>query len=251
MLHLTKVGQGPNLVLLHGWGSSSKVWQTLIKPLSRKFCVWCVDLPGHGESHSVNWDCSTKQGVELLAQYLPQTCSIVGWSLGGLLAQLYVNQIPHRVENLMLIGSTPKFTADISWSHGMQQDVFAAFCDQYTNFPEQTLQKFCALQVVDTDLSKHVLSILQNALSNQHHHIKNIFWGLQWLQNIDLRDQPILCKVPIKLLHGDKDKVSSCFAAQQTTTIWKNTRLEKIANAGHAPFISHPESFLKLIEAWL
>ena len=66
-LHGSKSGQGPNLVLLHGWGSSSKVWQYVAGELGKKFQVWCIDLPGHGDNHAVQWDCSTKQGVRLLA----------------------------------------------------------------------------------------------------------------------------------------------------------------------------------------
>jgi len=80
-------GNAPVLVLLHGWGSSSKIWQPLIPKLAKASNVWCVDLPGHGENHDIDWDGTADQGVELLANALPKKCVLVGWSLGGLLAQ--------------------------------------------------------------------------------------------------------------------------------------------------------------------
>jgi len=247
-LHISKFGQGPNLALLHGWGSSSKIWQPLIAQLSNTFQVWCVDLPGHGDSHAVKWDCSSEQGVEMLANSLPQTFSIVGWSLGGLAAQLLAKQFPQRITKLMLISSTPKFVASRQWPHGMQENTFINFSQQYLKAPQQTLQKFCALQVLNSNSAKQTLSVLVRALSNQRKHTEKIHWGLRWLEEIDLRTNAILRAFPIDLLHGESDKVSSIDAAEQMAASWENTKLARVKHAGHAPFISHPNDFLQWIE---
>ncbi len=248
-LHISKFGKGPNLVLLHGWGSSSKIWQTCVDQLRLKFRVWCIDLPGHGESHAVKWDCSIEQGLELLAQSLPQTCCIVGWSLGGLLAQLFAKQFPERVAKLILIASTPKFVASTQWPHGMHENTFTKFSQQFKKTPQQSLQYFCALQVLNAKSAQQTLSLLKDALSDQQKHIEKIQWGLQWLKDIDLRDDTTLNSLRIELLHGENDQVSSINAAKQTVVIWKNTKLERIANAGHAPFISHSNYFLQRINS--
>ncbi|MBT8113603.1 MAG: alpha/beta fold hydrolase, partial [Gammaproteobacteria bacterium] len=66
-LHVSKFGQASNapvLALLHGWGSSSKIWQPCLTELCKEFQLWCVDLPGHGESHDIVWDESVHQGLE-------------------------------------------------------------------------------------------------------------------------------------------------------------------------------------------
>ena len=76
-LHVSKFGQAKNLpvlVLLHGWSSSSKIWQPCIDKLSENFHVWCIDLPGHGESQGVDWDESVAQGLALLSEVLPERC---------------------------------------------------------------------------------------------------------------------------------------------------------------------------------
>ena len=248
-LHISKHGQGPDLVLLHGWGSSSKVWQACIDELSLKFKIWCVDLPGHGDSYAIKWDHSAEQGVELLAKALPQTCSIIGWSLGGLVAQLFSRQFPQRIVKLMLIASTAKFIASAEWPYGMHKDALLNFSQQYAKAPQQTLKRFIALQVLNSKSARHTLSVLSGALSDQQRHLTKIQWGLQWLQEIDLRTDTTLGALPIELLHGENDQVASINAAQQTTSVWSNAKLERIANAGHAPFISHSKRFLQWVDS--
>ncbi len=49
-LHVETRGQGPDLVLLHGWGLNLRVWDGLADELSKSFRVITMDLPGHGRS---------------------------------------------------------------------------------------------------------------------------------------------------------------------------------------------------------
>ncbi len=246
-LNIIKFGKGPELALLHGWGSSSKIWQNCIHELSQNFRLWCVDLPGHGDSHTIKWDGSIEQGVELLAQSLPSTCSIIGWSLGGLAAQLYTASYPQRVKKLMLIASVPRFTISEQWPHGMNESTFLNFYNQFERAPVQTLKIFSTLQILNSENSREALSLLTESMSDQDQYINSIKWGLQWLHDVDMREEKTLQEVFIDLLHGENDQVLSIRAAEQTTKIWKQAHLEKFTDAGHVPFISHPKKFLKHI----
>jgi pimeloyl-[acyl-carrier protein] methyl ester esterase len=247
-LHVSKFGRAynaPVLALLHGWGSSSKIWQPCIEKLAEGFQVWCIDLPGHGESQAVEWDESVAQGVELLAKTLPERCCLVGWSLGGLFAQLYVKQHPQRVQSLMLIASTPKFIAGLDWPHAMPKDIFAKFSEQFNASPKAILKQFTALQALHSVSSKEIMRVLEQAASDQY--LERIAWGLQWLQELDLRNSCVVKDIPLQLLQGENDQVLSIKAAVQTIEIWqpshKNLQLCIIADAGHTPFLSHPERF--------
>ena len=58
-LHWQSFGQGPDLVLLHGWGMNGAVWQQTVESLQPYFRVHVVDLPGYGhsaESHAEDLD---------------------------------------------------------------------------------------------------------------------------------------------------------------------------------------------------
>jgi len=242
-------GNAPVLVLLHGWGSSSKIWQPLIPKLAKASNVWCVDLPGHGENHDIDWDGTADQGVELLANALPKKCVLVGWSLGGLLAQLFAKHYPHRVHSLMLVASTPKFIAGPDWPHAMSADTFASFVNHFDVSPQATMKNFIALQSLHSKSSKQCKQALTSAMSIED--LDTIQWGLQWLQNLDLRDTFLEEAVSIDLLQGENDQVSFLKAAKHTADIWKHAQLHKIAEAGHAPFLSHPEQFVEQVRSML
>ncbi len=254
-MHVTKYGQagsGPVLVLLHGWGSSSKIWQPCITKLTEVAQVWCVEMPGHGESHALEWDGSVEQGMELLANTLPPSCLLIGWSLGGLLAQQYVCHYPERVQSLMLIASTPKFVANVEWPHGMPESTFLKFVKQYDASPQETLKQFMALQVLHGKSLKQIAQNLEQASLHQqvglnYNHIR---WGLDWLLEIDMREAFTSLDIPIVLYHGENDQVSFIQAAEHMALMRPQVRLCKVSNAGHVPFLSHPEQFIDQVK-WM
>jgi len=259
-LQVSKFGQsnvGPILVLLHGWGSSSKIWQSCVNELSKKWCIYCVDLPGHGENHAFEWNESVDQLLVKLAEVLPEKCSIAGWSLGGLLAQKYLERFPQRVQSLMLIASTPKFIASADWPHAMPEKTFKNFLNQFETKPKATIKQFNALQTLHGASAKKVLSSLQKALeSNKDSDENNKFpekirWGLDWLQEMDLRNVCLPESVPVIMFQGEKDQVSSLQAAEDTAASRSQLSLYRVADAGHVPFISHQEQFIERVDEML
>ena len=215
--------------------------------MTARFRVWRVDLPGHGDSHSVQWDHSLQQGVQLLADVMPEVCTVVGWSLGGLFAQLFARQFPQRVNRLMLVSSAPRFVASGDWPRGMPLEVLSQFSRRYEKAPRQALQRFCALQVLQSEHARHTLGVLRAALSGHPGHVEDIGWGLQWLERVDLRAQAVPSEIPVRLLHGEADRVLPVGVAEDTATIWRQAEVERVAQAGHAPFVSHPDRFLQWI----
>src|SRR5450755_2328675 len=49
-LHYLAAGQGPAVVLLHGYAETSRMWRPLIPLLAERFTVIAPDLPGIGDS---------------------------------------------------------------------------------------------------------------------------------------------------------------------------------------------------------
>ena len=47
-------GAGEDLVLLHGWGTNSAIWQGVETSLAQHFRVHCIDLPGFGGSSELS-----------------------------------------------------------------------------------------------------------------------------------------------------------------------------------------------------
>ena len=49
-LYSQTTGNGPDVVLLHGWGMNSDIWEDVIEELAGSYRITVVDLPGHGRS---------------------------------------------------------------------------------------------------------------------------------------------------------------------------------------------------------
>ncbi len=136
-------GSGPDLVLLHGWGLSSSVWQPVRERLAAHYTLHLVDLPGHGRSRSVSL-ASLAGLVAAIARLVPAKAMLCGWSLGGLVAQSIAATQP--VRRLVLVSSTPSFLARDGWPDGMQPGTLADFAGDLARDWRVTLARFLQAQ---------------------------------------------------------------------------------------------------------
>ena len=129
-LKISIVGSGTNLVFLHGWGVNSGVWQPLIDILKHQYCITTIDLPGYGLNHQQLPTPYNLQSIATLVEaYLPTNSILVGWSLGGLVAQQIANSYPEKIKQLVLICSSPKFSESDDWP-GIEPKILSFFTQQ-------------------------------------------------------------------------------------------------------------------------
>ena len=92
-LHVAVTGQGPDLVLLHGWGMHGGIWDGVCAQLAQRFRLHAVDLPGYGAS--AHQEPYTLAALALaVAQVMPQRAHVGGWSLGGQVAMRLALDFP-------------------------------------------------------------------------------------------------------------------------------------------------------------
>jgi triacylglycerol esterase/lipase EstA (alpha/beta hydrolase family) len=81
------IGGGPPVVLVHGWLSSSRIWEPLARRLAQRFTVYTLDLVGFGESDKPSSGYGVRNGSRLLyafcAHFGLTRASVVGHDLGG------------------------------------------------------------------------------------------------------------------------------------------------------------------------
>jgi len=70
-LHVDVVGNGPPLVLLHGWAMHGGVFAPLVARLRDRFTLHVVDLPGHGLSRDCGVALTLDNVVDALAPHVP------------------------------------------------------------------------------------------------------------------------------------------------------------------------------------
>src|SRR5690349_8810079 len=115
-----------DVVLLHGWGYSSRIWDALAERLARRFRVHVPDLPGYG-SAPASEPYTLEALADAVARAAPRRCHVVGWSLGGEVALAWALHAPRQVVRLALIGATPCFTRRPGWACATDGAVLAEF----------------------------------------------------------------------------------------------------------------------------
>lgn len=109
-------GEGENLLLIHGLGSSGVDWEFQVRALERHFRVIVPDLPGSGDSPAFEGDFSIGDCADVLwtlMDHLQVSLSnICGFSLGGAVALEMALQRPHSVVRLALINTLLSYRID-------------------------------------------------------------------------------------------------------------------------------------------
>jgi 3-oxoadipate enol-lactonase len=110
---LHREGDGPPLVLLHCLGVDHHFWD-FAADLAADFTLLRYDLPGHGASAvpaaPYGIEQLSAQLANLLAAHDIRRAHVAGISLGGLIAQHFAATYPDRVDRLILVDTTPRYT---------------------------------------------------------------------------------------------------------------------------------------------
>jgi 3-oxoadipate enol-lactonase len=100
------MGQGPAVVLVHGGLVDSRLWDDQMRPLAQRFRVVRFDLRGFGKSAAPTGQYWPTEDLRALLDYLKiEKATVVGLSLGGIVAADFAFEHPERVERLVFVGS--------------------------------------------------------------------------------------------------------------------------------------------------
>lgn len=241
-------GQGPNLVLLHGWGLNSGVWEPVSHILEQHFRITLLDLPGFGrnadflpEQYDLDSICS------MVVDCLPDKSSLIGWSMGGLVAQKLAIDYPEKCENLVLVASTPKFCEAEDWP-GIKENVLQMFSRQLEQDFSKTLDRFMAIQAMGSESARDDIKLIKSHI--EQYPIpddKALHAGLNILDGTDLRIDIDRISSPIYRLYGRLDSLVPIKVVDEIERIKKSTNMHIFPHASHAPFISHPQEFMAVL----
>ena len=113
---LTVAGDGAPVVLVHGMGLNRYMWDGQMPPLTASFRVVAYDLLGHGQSIARPGPYAMDNFVDQLARLLDRLeikrCGLVGFSLGGLIAQAFTLAHAGRVDALAILNAGYDRSAD-------------------------------------------------------------------------------------------------------------------------------------------
>ena len=240
-LYTETAGNGPDLILIHGWGLHSGIWNGFASRLESHFRVTRVDLPGHGRS---DWQgaASLDEWVNAVLAAVPSPAIWLGWSLGGLVAMRAALLAPGRVAALVTIASSPCFVRRPGWQSAMLPSLLETFSTELQQDYARTLNRFLSLQVRGSEHASTVLKTLRSTLLvHGEPDAAGLSAGLELLRTTDLRRElgEITCRT--LLLMGERDTLVPQGAGPGTAALLSDVQLVVIEGAGHAPFLAAPE----------
>jgi pimeloyl-[acyl-carrier protein] methyl ester esterase len=253
-LHVESAGHGPALVLLHGWAMHSGLWGSLLPRLTKRHRVHAVDLPGHG--HSAALPSFTLDAVvdALVAAFdaEEQPLTVVGWSLGGLVAMRWAVAEPARVGRIALVCTSPRFVAGDDWPHAMARQTLERFGDELHVAWKLTVQRFLALQMQGSEHGRATLCALRERLfARGEPSPKALFGALDAIRHADLRSCAPRIGQPALVVSGDRDMLTLPGAGRWLADNIPDARFALIPGAAHAPFLSHPDAFGTILDEFL
>ncbi len=251
-LYKKVIGDGnQDLVLLHGWGANSAIWNEFATALQCQFRITLIDLPGFGRSQHSPVDYSMDMVLSLLVPEIPKNSIIVGWSLGGMIATELALRYKQYVKGLITIASNPCFIAQNDWP-GMAVKQFYAFAQQLHEDYSTTLKRFLALQFHGVESSKLYLRQAQSLLTYAPPPSINVLTAsLTLLEKTDLRSSLSKIEQPMLALFGKMDAMVPKQVSEDLLLYNPHISTKVIEKAGHAAFISHLAECVNVINDWV
>jgi pimeloyl-[acyl-carrier protein] methyl ester esterase len=243
------INRKPNLVLIHGWGFNSTIWQTNLEYLQSKFNIITIDLNGHGLSKYNHNYHNLDLYLENIIPMIPDNSNILGWSLGGIIALKLKNKYHNKVNKIILCCSTPCFINNNNWNHGVDQKTWHKFSNDLLTDCERTLQNFLLLQTINHRDAKILYKKLININNNSNPPDQNgLIWGLNILQ----QDHRLLLKNIdnnyIKFILGARDLLINKNLSTWLKENHPDIKTYLLNNSGHIPFITDHELFYNYLE---
>ena len=241
------LGSGDDVVLLHGWGMSSRFMRPFAEALAARYRVSLFDLPGHGCSGML--DAPGLEGmVPAMLEQAPPRAHWVGWSLGALVALQVAGSAPQAVRSLCLLAGSPRFVAAPDWP-GVDGAVFGRFAADLRRDYARTIERFLSLQLHGMDDERTLLRALRDTVSNQDPPAQAaLVDGLAILRETDLRGVARALDCPLLMLLGRRDRLIPAAVGSALLELNPRAVVRIFDDAAHLPFWTHREATRGAVE---
>jgi non-heme chloroperoxidase len=248
-LHVTDLGEGPAIVLIHGWPLSDAMYEYQYQYLIQKgFRVIGITLRGFGKSDKpygkYNYDVYADDIKAVLDKLNLNQVTLGGFSMGGAIALHYVaRHNSSHVAKLALFGAAaPMWTQLEDYPYGITKEAVNELIEQSRTNRPQLLEGFGKIfAATETSVSPGFGSWL--GAINMEASPYATTQSLIALRDTDLRPELSKINIPVAIFHGVKDKICDYALAGQMQQGIKNSVIIKFENSGHGLFIEELDKF--------
>jgi pimeloyl-ACP methyl ester carboxylesterase len=243
-------GDGPPLVLLHGFLCDSRVWRRQLDQLSDAFRVVAWDAPGAGSSSDPPESFSLTDWARALAGFLDavgiERAHVLGLSWGGMLAQELYRLFPARVDRLILADTYAGWKGSLSEATAEQR---RARCDRDASRPpEEVVHDWVPVEFF-ADATSELANEMAAVVADFHPLGFRLMAGS--LADTDTTALLPTIAVPTLLLWGDSDLRSPLSVAERFHAAIPGSELAVIPGAGHVSNMEKPDEFNDRVRGFL
>lgn len=212
--------------LIHGWATDRKIWPDWLATSN----AYCYQSP-----HYPDYSHLAKEFTTVYQQH-GQPLTLVGWSLGGMLALQLAVAHPEKINKIILISSTPRFTSCENYTAGLTPSLLKNLARKLPKNKWQTQLDFYKSMFSTKEYHWEEKFTAQVAPSLALIELFTLQSGLVYLLEQDLRSMLMSIQTPCHILHGTEDAICLSAAGQHLARMLPNAQLTLIPGAGHIPF---------------
>jgi pimeloyl-ACP methyl ester carboxylesterase len=227
-------GVGEPVVLIHGWASHGRVFDSVVADLSTDHQCHVVDLPGHGTAASGHWEVSFDDMVDAVATHvrsLETPPRLLGWAMGAMISLSVATRIDTR--ELVCVGTA-------SGGEGFEE-VFTKMADRmspdWPRFARSSVDTIVGDRVSPEMHAFLVQMMASTPLAVARRTLVEV--GRrdpeQWAADVD---------TPILFVHGSEDQISPAKVSKRLAAAAANATLRIYEGSGHAPHLEDPARFI-------
>jgi pimeloyl-ACP methyl ester carboxylesterase len=243
------------VILLHGIGeSASRDWEHVIPKLANKYHVLTFDLPGFGRSEKQNALYSPANYAAFVKwiadERVPGPFTLVGHSMGGVIALQFAAVYPKNLQNLVLIDvpgilyrsaafrSAGQLIAN-AWAGDWQERIMGITDSIWgtilSAMESRVLAPDADILLASADLRKRMLKGRPDLIA-----------GMALAQE-DFSRRLEFIKQPVTLFWGTEDQIAPIRTAKVLVALLPNAELIALEGYGHSPMIENPDRFDTLL----
>ena len=250
-LYYEMVGRGHPLVLVHGWGFDTRMWDDQFEAFAKRFKVMRYDIRGFGKSAppTIGKEYShTKDLKALLNQLGIDHAYLIGLSMGGYIALDFTIEYPEMTKALILVDSTiggfqwSKTWSELwksIWKEAKKESVKAAKdLELKATFFEPALEK--------PDVAFRLKQMVSD-YSGWH------FVNTDPLRSLDppAIDRLQEIRVPTLIIIGERDLPDFHMIADILNKKIQNSKRITLKRAGHVSCMETPKEFNQAVSRFL
>lgn len=249
IVHYEVFGRGKPILLLHGWLGSWRYWMPTMEALADTYRTYALDFWGFGDTDKPGDRYTIDDYVRQLSDFLDglgiPRISLVGHSLGGVVALRAALEFPQRVEKLVLV-DTPIRGDSLAASVKLARNPFSRLVVGPRTMVGLWMR---SLKKSSADWAQMYDEIVEDTTRLDESAVQQ---SVESMLTLDLRPDLQKLYTHTLVIHGEKDEFVSpdetgLFGGEGIAT----TQVVVLPGCRHFPFLDEPSKFNRLLKDFM